>query len=296
MKVLITGGTGLLGKALMEIREKRTEIIAAYFGNYRMRNDSCVQYFNLDIRDKDGYGKLFDEYRPEVTIHTAGIGSPDFAEQNKTVVYDININGTKNIIEHCERFGSKLIYVSSNGIYDGRSGSYAEGDTANPVNYYGIIKLQGDEIIRNAKIPSAIVRPILMYGWNYPFERANIVTQSIAKLQKNEKVYAYDDVCVNPLLNCSCAEAIWKIIDDARLGEYNIGGADRVSIYQLISKVAEIFGLSSRLVVPVQQGFFNELVERPRDTSLKTDKMEFELGIRPLTLDEGLTLMRDAKE
>ncbi len=296
MRVLITGGSGLLGKALTETCITGTEIIATYVGDYHMPDTDHVKYYKMDIRDKSGYLNLFEKYAPEVTIHTAGIGSPDFAEQNKELVYDVNINGTKNIIINCERSQSKFIYISSNGIYDGRNGPYAEEDKAEPVNYYGIIKLEGEEITRNVKIPSAIVRPILMYGWNYSFERSNIVTQSLLKLQKGERVYAYDDVYVNPLLNCSCARAIWKMINDDVRGDYNIGGADRVNIYQLLTRVAEIFDLNRILVVPVQQGYFNELVERPRDASLKTKKMENELGIKPLTLDEGLTLMKKTKK
>ena len=294
MRVLITGASGLLGKALIENNKANHEIIATYAGKYVMANHRRLKYFKLDIRDKTGYADLFKKYKPQVTIHTAGIGSPDFAEQNKELVSDINLNGTKNIAENCELFNSKLIFISSNGIYDGGQAPYGEDDKAEPVNYYGVIKLKGEEAIKRARIPHAIVRPILMYGWNNPFERANIVTQSILKLQQGEKVYAYDNVYVNPLFNNSCAEVIWKIIDDNKICDYNIGGADRASIYQLIYKVAETFHLNKSLVIPVQQGYFNELVERPRDTTLKTEKMEKELGIKPLTLGEGLTLMRDA--
>jgi len=296
MKVLITGGTGLLGKALLESCSSRIEIIATYFGNYCMQDNDQVKYVKLDIRDKNGYINLFKDYKPEMTVHTAGIGSPDFAEKNKELVSQINLGGTKSIIENCERFNSKFIFISSNGIYDGRNAPYAEEDKAEPVNYYGIIKLKGEEITKKATIPAIIVRPILMYGWHYLFERSNIMTQSISKLQKGEIVYAYDDVYVNPLLNINCAASIWKIVNENKIGDYNIGGADRVSIHQFVSKAAKIFNLNEALVVPVQQGFFNELVERPRDTSLKTAKMENELGIKPLTLDDGLIFVRETQK
>lgn len=294
MRVLITGASGLLGKALIENNEQQHEVIATYIGNYTMRDQGSVQYFKIDIRDKNGYENLFRKYKPQVTIHTAGIGSPDFAEQNKELVSDVNLGGTKNIAEKCELFNSKLIFISSNGVYDGRQAPYGEDDRAEPLNYYGVIKLMGEEVVKETRIPHAIVRPILMYGWNYSVERTNIVTQSILKLQQGEKVYAYDDVYVNPLFNNNCAEVIWKMINDDTIQDYNIGGADRVSIYQLIDKVAEIFDLKRSLVFSVRQGYFNELVARPQDTTLKTEKMEKELGILPLTLDEGLALMRDA--
>ncbi|MBP7530003.1 MAG: sugar nucleotide-binding protein, partial [Syntrophorhabdaceae bacterium] len=134
---------------------------------------------------------------------------------------------------------------------------------------------------------------ILMYGWPFAFERANIVTLAVAKLRKGEKVHAYDDVYANPLLNSSCAVAIWNMIDKNEFGVFNIAGSDRVNIYQLLTRTAEIFGLDENLISPVQQGYFNELARRPRDTSFRTDKMETVLGLKPLTLEEGLIIMRE---
>jgi dTDP-4-dehydrorhamnose reductase len=295
VKVLITGGTGLLGKALLNCCDNQIEIIATYVGNYNMQDSNQAKYLQLDVRDKNGYMDLFKNFRPDITIHTAGIGSPDFAENNRELVRDINLNGTRNILYMCNKFDSKFIFISSNGIYDGNNAPYSEEDKAEPVNYYGEVKLQGEEITKRAKVPFAIVRPILMYGWQYPFERSNIVTQLILKLQNQEIVHVYDDVYVKPLLNISCARSVWKIINEDKFGIYNIAGADRVNIHQLIIKAAEIFNLNKSLVISVQQGYFNELAKRPYDTSFNTNKMEKELGIKPLSLDEGLSLMKQER-
>jgi dTDP-4-dehydrorhamnose reductase len=296
MRVLVTGGTGLLGKALSDTCDNQIEITATYVGNYNMRDSDKVKYLQLDVRDKYGYTELFKNFKPDITIHAAGIGSPDFAENNRELVRDINLNGTRNILDMCNKFDSKFVFISSNGIFDGNNAPYSEEDKAEPVNYYGEVKLEGEEITKKTKIPFVIVRPILMYGWQYPFERANIVTQSLSSLQNQEIVHAYDDVYSKPLLNYSCANAIWKIIHENKLGVYNIAGADRVNVYQLITKAAEIFNLNKSLIIPVQQGYFNELTKRPCDTSFNTDKMEKELGIKPLSLDEGLSLMKQGKD
>jgi len=295
MRVLITGGTGLLGKALIDCDRNLAEIAATHVGGYEMHDNDRVIYRRLDIRDKSGYMNLFTDFRPDITIHTAGIGSPDYAETNREFVLDVNLNGTQNIIDMCERFDSKFIFISSNGIYGGDNAPYSEEDKAEPVNYYGEVKLKGEEITRKARVSFAIVRPILMYGWPFPFERANIVTLAVAKLREGEKVRAYDDVYANPLLNSSCAAAIWNMIDKNEFGVFNIAGSDRVNIYQLLTRTAEIFGLDKSLVSPVQQGYFNELAKRPRDTSFRTDKMEAVLGLKPLTLEEGLIVMRETR-
>ncbi|MBI2470436.1 MAG: NAD(P)-dependent oxidoreductase [Planctomycetes bacterium] len=296
MKILITGSTGLLGKALIETADRNYEIVATYLGNYDIDDNYQIKYKKLDTRDKAGYEYLFRDFKPKVVIHTASIGSPDYAEKNKEITWDVNVRGTQNILYICERFDAKFIYISSNGIYDGNKAPYGEEDEAKPINYYGQTKLEGERIVQKAKTPYAIIRPILMYGWPHSFERGNIVTFALSKLEKCEVVNAYDDVYLNPLFNRSCAEAIWKVVKEEKYDVFNIGGAERVTIYNLIQEAACAFKLNQDLIKPVQQGFFNELVKRPSDTSYKTEKMEKGLGIKPLSLKEGLCIMKEIRQ
>jgi len=296
MKILITGGSGLLGKSLIEIRNPNSKITATYVGKYTVENDDDVKYKKLDIRDYSAYKQLFQQFRPDVTIHTAGIGSPDYAEKHRKETWDINVGGTRNIYSLCEKSNSQLVYISSNGIFDGEDAPYGEEDIPEPLNYYGEVKLRAEEILMNARIPCAIVRPILMYGWNHPFERSNIATYALESMTKGSKVQAYDDVFVTPLFSINCSKAIWKIIQDEKYDVFNIGGPERVSIYEMITKLANIFGFKDNLVEPVQQGFFNELVKRPRDTSFKTDKMKAVLGMEALSLDKGFRAMKASRK
>lgn len=296
MRVLITGGTGLLGKALIENRKDSHEITATYIGNYTMQDAGSVRYEKLDIRNREGHLRIFKAFRPDVTIHTAGIGSPDYAEQHREESWDINVGGARNILFCCEKYDSKLIFISSNGIYDGEKAPYGEDDHAAPINYYGELKLKTEAMIGDAGISFAIIRPILMYGWNHPFERPNIATYCMARMANGEKVFVYDDVFLTPLFSHSCAEAIWKVIEDERYDVFNIAGAERASICQMIRKMADIFALNGELIEPIRQGYFNELVKRPRDTSFRTAKMREVLGIEPLSLYQGFTAMRNCRE
>lgn len=296
MKILITGGTGLLGKALIWAVGGKYEITATFIGDYEMRDTMQVKYRKLDIRGKDGYFSLFKEVRPDVTIHTAGMNNPDYAQKNKAEAWEMNVGGALNIIKACEESGSRFIYISSNAIYDGNHAPYQEEDKAGPVNYYGQIKLEGEAVTRKANVPWAIVRPMLMYGWNYALERPNVVTTCISKLRKREQVFVYDDVYYSPLYYYSCAEAIRRIIEKNKFEIFNVGGKDRLSIYELIKEAVRVFELDESLLVPVQQGFFKELVKRPRDTSYNTAKMETVLGLKPLKIREGLELMRDEED
>jgi len=291
-KILITGGTGLLGRSLVDIFKKEQEIVATYVGQYAVANDTNVQYVNLDIQNSDGYKRLFVKFRPNIVIHTASIGSPDYAEKNKEITRQINVGGTKTILSLCEEQGSKFIYISSNGIYDGQHAPYGEDDIASPINFYGEIKLEGEKVTTASKVISAIIRPNILYGWHHPSERSNIVTLALDKIARNEKFMAYDDVYVMPLFVRECARAIWKIVKMEQYETFNIAGRDRVSIYELIKKAAQVFGFDDRLVLPVGQDYFNSLVPRPKDTSYRTDKMERVLLASPILIEEGLSMMK----
>ena len=282
----------MLGKSLIETRNPKVKIVGTYVGKYKMKNHNDIKYQKLDIRDYNAYEQLFQQFRPDVTIHTAGISSPDYAEKHRKETLDMNVGGTRNIYSLCEKINSQLVYISSNGIYDGEKAPYGEEDLPEPVNYYGEVKLKAEEILMKARIPCAIVRPILMYGWNHPFERSNIATYALESMAKGLKIQAYDDVFVTPLFSINCGKAIWRIIRAEKYDVFNIGGAERVSIYQMIKKLANMFEFNDDLVEPVQQGFFNELVRRPKDTSFKTDKMQSVLGIKPLSLSKGMKAMK----
>ncbi len=292
MKILITGGTGLLGRALVTSADSSYEIVSTFAGDYQILDTPQIIYKKLDIRDREGYFQLLRDFKPEVTIHTAGMSNPDYVEKNNKEAWETNVGGTQNIIKACEESGSKFIYISSNAIYNGSRAPYREEDKADPVNYYGKIKLECEEVTKESNIIWAIVRPILMYGWNHAFERPNIVTTGISRLRKKEKFFVYDDVYYTPLYYYSCAEAIWKIIEKNKFEVFNVAGKDRLSIYGLMKGVAEVFKLEQSLLIPVQQGFFQELVKRPKDTSYNTAKMESVLGLKPLEIRQGLGLMR----
>jgi len=296
MKIIITGGSGLLGKSLIETRNPNFKIVATYVGKYTMKDNADIKYQKIDIRDHDAHEHLFQEFRPDVTIHTAGIGSPDYAEKHRKEAWDINVGGTKNIYSLCEKFNSRLVYISSNGIYDGGKAPYGEEDIPEPINYYGELKLKAEEILTKTEIPCAIVRPILMYGWNYQFERSNIATYALERMAKGLKIQVYDDVFLTPLYSMMCGKAIWRIIQDEKYDVFNIAGADRVSIYQMIKKLADIFEFKEELIEPVKQGYFNELVRRPKDTSFKTDKMQSVLGMKPLSMSEGMKAMKASRK
>lgn len=235
---------------------------------------------------------MFEESKPDLVIHAASVGSVDYVEHHRQETWEINVGGTQNVGQMCMRHGAKLIFISSNAVFDGERPFYAEDGPINPINYYGQLKVEGERWVQSSCHENAIVRPILMYGWHLPTERGNWVTTWIRMLSQGNRVKVVDDVRSKPLFSCNCADAIWSIIAQNRTGLFHVAGADHITLYQFALKTGEVFGLDGSLIDPVPSSFFPEIASRPRDTSFDTTKMERILGVKPLGVLEGLTRMK----
>ena len=291
-RILITGGTGLLGQALLNIAPQGIKMAGTYLPGKAPSTELACPFFPLDVRHKDQVEQLFDQVRPDLVIHTASIGSVDYSEHHREESWAVNVGGTQNIGQACARHHAQLIFISSNAVFDGEHPFYAEDAPVNPINYYGQLKVEGEEWVKASGLEYAIVRPILMYGWHLPIERGNWVTSWIRSLSRGERVKVVDDVRSKPLYAPSCAEVIWAIIAQNKTGVYHAAGADHITLYEFALQTAEVFNLDKSLIDPVPSSYFSEIAPRPKDTSFDTTKMENDLGIKAWSVRDGLLHMR----
>jgi dTDP-4-dehydrorhamnose reductase len=291
MNILITGISGLLGKALESEKPENAEITGIHLHDYSIQVSDSKNIV-LDVTNSKSIGKLFSENRFDFVIHCADIANVDYVETNESARLS-NLKGTHNLVEQCENSGSFFIYVSTNAVFDGNNPPYAESSATNPINEYGKNKLECERLVAENLKNFATVRPILMYGWNNPHSRPNPATWIIDRLKKGEKTNLVDDVFENPLYNIQCAQAIWKIVDKRLNGIFHIAGAEILNRYEFGLKIAKTFDLDKNLISPVKSSFFPSIAPRPKNTSFSTLRMEKELGIKPLSISNGLKLMKE---
>lgn len=296
MKVLVTGGTGIIGRYLLRKIKPHAKAVATYYLNKDSERISDVEYHRLDIARKKDVIELFTVIKPDVVVHIASIGSVDFCEEHRDEAWMVNVDGTKNMIEGAQTCQARFIFISSNAVFDGKTPPYDEEDLPSPVNFYGKLKLEGEEAIASSGLEYAIVRPILIYGWNDPSERSNPVTWLLSKLKDNKPVKIVNDIYCNPLLANNCADAIWSVIINRKKGIYHVGGKDRLSRFDFAVKTAKAFGMDHKLIESVPNAYFKNIAPRPKDTTYSTKKMQRKLGIRPIGIDEGLDIMLSEKE
>lgn len=293
-RVLITGGTGLLGKYLSESAPRDWEVGLTWHTN--LPPEEWRQGFHpLDVRNASGVERLIAGFKPDLVIHTASVGSVDDAQRWPDRVARVNVEGTANVAGACAKTGAFLIHISSNAVFDGENPPYSEESPLKAVNRYGELKIESERRVRESGAKHLIVRPILMYGWPMPEARENAVTRWLAELEKGGPVQAAEDITSMPLLAANCAEAVWAAAERRLTGALHVAGADRVTLFQFARETARVFGFDPARVAPVPGSHWADLAPRPKDTSFVTTRMQEELGVRPIGIDEGLAQMSRAR-
>lgn len=293
-KVLLTGGTGLLGHGLAACCRSNYQVYSLGLRSHRNHSPWSNQ-LRLDITSKACVEKIFTRHSFNAVVHAAGIASVDYVKEKYAESLESNIVGTLNISSACRKRSIPMVYISSNAVFDGSSPPYSEADRPNPVNEYGELKLECERLIQKTLEKYLIVRPILMYGWNSKSGRANPVTWLLQKLRNGEPVNLVNDIRENPLYNIEAGRCIWKALEMRMQGILHLAGATEVSRYQLALQVAEVFGQNPGLIRPVSSSYFPNLAVRPPNTTFDTSRMQKELGVRPLPLVEGLMAMKHAE-
>lgn len=288
--LLISGGTGLLGQGLYATAPQGWSIVSIHRRPYPAEAPGVVELI-VDVTNRQEIERLFAAHRFDAVVHAAGIASVDYSEQHVEESLESNLGGTRNVAELCAASGTRLVYVSTNAVFDGSNAPYRESDRVNPINAYGRIKLACEHLVETTVERHVIARPILMYGWPHAMGRPNPVTWVIDALERGETIRVVDDIYENPLYNISAALAIWAILNTDIGGVIHLAGRDVVSRYDCARMVARVFGLDGGQIHPVPSASFPDIAPRPRDTSFVTTRMEAELGVPPSTLEESLRLM-----
>lgn len=292
-KIFITGGTGLLGHHLIKTAPPMYSTSCTFFPIEKKDYIpyDCGKHY-LDITDGGLVLDIIKKIKPDYVIHTASMANVDYVEKNKEEARKNNLGGIINIIEACRQTGAKVIYISSNAVFDGRNPPYSEDSVVNPINYYGQLKVEEERVVKESGLKYVILRPILMYGWNLKVERKDPVTWLIDLLKLGKEVNMVDDIFCNPLFVEDCCAAIWRIIALNKEGVFHVGGEGELSRYDFARITAEIFGFDKNLIKPVKNSFFPEISPRPKNTTYCINKIKKELQVFPLSPEQGLKVMK----
>ena len=291
MKILITGGSGLLGRYLLRTKPANNEVALTWNKNISGATDKLNLWYKLDVRDRASVFDIFELFRPDLVIHTAALGGVDFAEEGGyQETFNVNVTSTKHIIDACNGYKSKLIYISSNAVFSGSEPPYNEKSPLEPVNSYGVIKRAAERVVRDMARKWLIVRPFLLYGWPYLGGRTNWASTLASQLGKKSYKLVNDHIWM-PTYAEDVAKTIWKLSDQYN-EIYNVAAPERVTLYEFGLRICEAFNLEKRLIEPISSTYFHGIAARPKDTTYDLVKLS-EQGIMLSYIKIGLEKMKN---
>lgn len=286
VKVLVIGGSSLLGgKLINSLIGRNFEV----YGTYRetpLPNSECTSFF-LDIRNAARTINLMKELSPDIVIHTAAQTSVDECEVNKTRAAEVNVQGTRNIAMACDNAGSKLVYVSTDYVFDGTRGMYKEEDETIPVNYYGETKLAGEREVKEICSDYIIARTSVLYGWG---QKQNFASWVIRELSSGRKISIVSDQYNSPTLADDLAGIIVLLLEKDKRGIFHTAGSERISRLEFARKIIKTFALNKDLIKVVNSDEMTWAAKRPKDSSLDVSKVS--KIKKPSDIDESLGKMK----
>ncbi len=276
IKILGTGLSGLVGSRVTEL----------------LSDDFEFESSDVDIRNKAEISKTIKNSVASLVLHFAAKTDVDSCENDKASgkngdAWIINVVGTQNVAVACEESNKKMIYVSTDFVFDGESESpYKEEDKPNPMNWYGRTKYEGEIVVTDLLQSWTIVR--LAYPYRVSFDKLDFSRAIIIKLSRGEKVQAVSDHIFTPTFIDDFAAALILLIKNNAQGIYHVVGSQFLTPYEAATLICEKLGFNKLQVTGVLRGeYFKNRAMRPASLALSNYKIR-ELGVRMRTFEEGL--------
>jgi len=298
-KLLVIGGAGQLGAKIVKQAASSHEVYATYMT--RRPPAETHESFLLDKTRKRDVVSLITKIKPDFVVDTAALHNVDYCETHPGEARAVNVDGTRNVAEACQRVSARMTFISTDYVFDGTKGHYNEKDQPNPINCYGNTKLEGEKTVEETCEDYVIARPSVIYSWT-PMEREagsssgkpmNFVMWLIQKLREREAVKIVSDQHSSPTLADNLAEILVKLGDSPRTGIYHTAGRTCINRHDFSVKIARTMGLDESLISPITTDQLKQLARRPMKSCLDVSKTEQALGTKLLDLDEALRIVKE---
>lgn len=291
MKIVVTGGSGMLGHNLMRLACREHEVWGSYH-THRVDIPGC-RLFELDLADALDCAEQLKSIRPDVVVHTAALTDVDECEREGKKASRINVDGTGLLAEATEQVGGRFVYLSTDYVFDGERGDYREEDSPSPVNRYGETKLVGENLARQ-RCSKALILRTSMYGLKLPPQMGMMETL-LETFRGGQTLTRFADQFSTPLYTGQLSEIILRLVQSGALGLLHVGGGQKISRLAFAQELAGVFALRATLQ-PVSFKQIQGLARRPRDSSLAGRRVEERLGIRLPQVRSGLERLKEDRK
>lgn len=258
MKVLVTGANGQLGwDVVKELQKQNIECYGA------TRKD-------FDIVDFEATDKFITNYMPDAVIHCAAYTAVDKAEDEQGLCYLVNASATENIAEICKKINAKMLYISTDYVFDGtKDGFYEVDDKPNPINVYGKTKLLGEQAVQKILDKYFIVRISWVFG-----EHGNNFVKTMLRLGKERKeINVVADQYGSPTYTADLAPLLVEMIQTEKYGVYHVTNEGVCTWAEFAEEIFKIVGMNVK-VNHITTAEYPTRAKRPMNSRLSKESLK----------------------
>ncbi|UCC66715.1 MAG: dTDP-4-dehydrorhamnose reductase [Deltaproteobacteria bacterium] len=263
-RILVLGAKGMLGHDLLKALGETYEVVG-------------LDIEDLDITRQEATRNTIKEISPDVVINAAGYTDVDGCEKKMRKAFAVNGKGAKNVAQGCRNNGARLIYISTDYIFDGEKRSrYSEYDLPNPQNIYGESKRLGEWYIERFLDDYLIIRTQWLYG---RYGR-NFVETILALADEREKIEVVNDQVGSPTYTADLSKTISALISKDLRGVFHVCNSGSCSWYEFALEILKLAGIEGVEIIPISSGVLNRPAKRPLYSVLSCKKLRKEAGIK----------------
>ena len=251
MRIAIIGSKGQLGSALLNV----------------FADEDCLE-IDLpahDITDLAEICETMSGFSPNLVVHTAAMTNVDGCERNPELAYRVNVLGTRNVAVAAQQVGARLVYISTDYVFDGEKGSpYIESDCPRPLSAYGISKLGGEYAVRYIMEKYYMVRLCGLYGHAGCVGKGstNFVEMVIKRAAEKKEIRVVSDQIVTPTSTTDVSRKLFELIEKGKYGIYHMTNTGSCSWYEFAAEIVKLAGMDAE-VLPLTAEQFGARAMRP---------------------------------
>ena len=294
MKLLITGFNGFVAGSVIAHAKGNWEI----HGIGRSENpidEPGIYYHNLDLQDVQGLSSLFNEISPDAVIHAAAMANIDVCQVNQELAERINVGVTKTIARLCTEHNIKMVFCSTDTVFDGIKGDYVEADIPYPLNYYAETKVKGEQIVLSASSKNVVARLALVMGLPVIGKGNSFLADMISKLGKGIEISIPANETRTPVDVITLGSSLVELAGNQFGGIIHLSGNTKINRYKMAQVIATTLGYPTNLILSVDSNAMAGRAPRANDASMDNSLAKKVLKTPMQTLAEGLNLTLNFK-
>lgn len=283
--LLVTGASGLLGLNLSLYAHNLGYVVDGWTNDTRLPN-APFTVRQVNLLDLDEIQTQVDKVNPDVIIHCAALANLDRAEADPDLAFRLNADVPGEIAKIADVKGIPLVHISTDSVFDGKTGDYCENDTVSPVGIYTQSKVEGEKAVQKFNADAIIAR-VNFYGWSLSGKRS-LAEYFYTNLSENKPINGFTDVIFCPLYVRDLVNILLEMVKKDLKGIYHVLSSEKLSKYAFGVAIAHKFGLDQTLITPISVKDATLKAVRSPNMTLRVDKLTADLGHTLPNVNDGL--------